>query len=113
MRWNKEKLIDTYMEKAETLLDEAGLGSQSIRPPQIEVMSGTICEICFENGDEMRTYAMVCNHRYCADCYAQYLTQKVKEEGEAARIQCPRDGCRRIVDTKSLKLLVDDKIRER
>ena len=47
------------------------------------------------------------------DCYSHYLSQKVKEEGEAARIQCPRDGCRRIVDAKTLRLLVNDKIQER
>lgn len=113
MRWNRERLIETYMDKSEELLDEAGLGPHFARNPQTESVRGFTCEICYEDGQEMQTYAMVCGHRYCVDCYSHYLSQKVKEEGEAARIQCPRDGCHRIVDSKSLKLLVHEEVKER
>jgi ariadne-1 len=113
MRWNKEKLIETYMDKSDELLDEAGLGPQFAKAPRTEMVRGFTCEICYEDGQDLQTYAMVCGHRYCVDCYSHYLIQKVKEEGEAARIQCPRDGCHRIVDSKSLKLLVDDGVKDR
>jgi ariadne-1 len=113
MRWNKEKLIETYMDKSDEILDDAGLGPSFAKEPKTEAVKGFTCEICYEDSPGLQTYAMICGHRYCVDCYSHYLSQKVKEEGEAARIQCPRDGCHRIVDSKSLKLLVDDEVKDR
>jgi len=46
------------------------------------------------------------------DCYRQYLAQKIKNEGEAARIQCPTEGCNQIVDSKSMDLLVASELKE-
>ncbi|KAF7512692.1 hypothetical protein GJ744_000259 [Endocarpon pusillum] len=113
MRWNKEKLIEIYMDKADELLHEAGLGPQFAMNPKTERVKGFTCEICYEDGRRLETYAMICGHRYCVDCYSHYLVQKVKEEGEAARIQCPRDGCHRVVDSKTIKLLVNDEVKNR
>ena len=112
-RWNKEKLIESYMERPDEMLEAAGLGPIFATKPETKMVPGFTCEICFEDSPDMQTYAMVCNHRYCADCYGHYVTQKIKEEGEAARIQCPRDGCRRIVDSNSIFLLVDVETRAR
>jgi hypothetical protein len=113
MRWNKEKLIETYMDKSDELLSEAGLGPQFTKTLKTERVRGFTCEICYEDGPDPETYAMICGHRYCVDCYNHYLSQKVKEEGDAARIQCPRDGCHRVVDSKSLKLLVNEEVKDR
>ena len=106
MRWSKEKLIDVYMERPEKLLEEAGLGPDNVNIPRTQSFKGFVCEICCEDGPGLETYALKCGHRYCVNCYQQYLAQKVRDEGEAARIQCPTSGCHRIVDSKSLDLLV-------
>ncbi|KPI34922.1 E3 ubiquitin-protein ligase dbl4 [Cyphellophora attinorum] len=113
MRWNKEKLLESYMEDPERVLEAAGLGLTFAAAPQTKTVPGFECEICYEDGPSLQTYAMKCGHRYCADCYTQYLTQKVKEDGEAARIECPKDGCTRMVDAKSLRLLVTPEIQAR
>jgi ariadne-1 len=113
MRWNKEKLIESYMDKPEKVLDAAGLGATFAEMPKTKAVKGFTCEICYEDENGLQTFAMKCNHRYCVDCYSQYLTQKIKEEGEAARIQCPRDGCHRIVDSKTLRLLVGKDVQDR
>ncbi|CAG8906430.1 unnamed protein product [Penicillium egyptiacum] len=112
-RWNKEKLIESYMEHPEETLEEAGLGSNFEGTAKTERVPGFMCDICCEDGDDLETYAMRCGHRYCVDCYRHYLGQKIKEEGEAARIQCPGDGCNRIVDSKSLDLLVTKELQGR
>jgi len=106
LRWNKERLIETYMERPEALLDSAGLGPDNGQIPKTKVVQGFTCSICYEDEPGLETYAMRCGHQYCVDCYRQYLAQKIKDEGEAARIQCPTTGCNRIVDSKSLNLLV-------
>ncbi|KAK2871863.1 hypothetical protein FQN49_002751 [Arthroderma sp. PD_2] len=112
-RWNREKLIESYMDHPEKTLEEAGLGSTFSLNPKTEVMPGFMCEICCEDGSDLQTYAMRCGHRFCVDCYSHYLGQKIKEEGEAARIECPQDQCHRIVDSKSLGLLVSEELRDR
>ena len=113
MRWNKEKLIELYMDNQEKVLEAAGLGPTFAATPLTKAVKGFTCEICYDDESGLQTYAMKCGHRYCAGCYSQYLTQKVKEEGEAARIQCPKDGCHRIVDAKSLRLLVKKEVQNR
>lgn len=113
LRWNKERLIESYMDRPDTVLEKAGLGPDGGRAPKIEPVKGFTCTICFDDEPGMETYAMKCGHRYCVDCYRQYLAQKVKAEGEAARIQCPTDGCTRIVDSKSMDLLVTQDLKSR
>ena len=112
-RWNKEKLIESYMDNQDKILEAAGLGPTFAEAPRTKAVKGFTCEICYEDEPGLQSYAMKCEHRYCATCYSQYLSQKVKDEGEAARIQCPRDGCHRIVDAKTLHLLVDKPIEDR
>jgi ariadne-1 len=39
---------------------------------------GFICEVCFDDDPNKETVSLSCNHRYCRDCYVQYLEQKIK-----------------------------------
>ncbi|KAJ5905218.1 E3 ubiquitin-protein ligase dbl4 [Penicillium subrubescens] len=112
-RWKKEKLIEGYMEHEDETLEEAGLGRSSQGTARTEVIPGFMCDICCDEGDDLVSYAMRCGHRFCVGCYRQYLGQKIKEEGEAARIECPGENCHRIVDSKSLDLLVTEDLQER
>ena len=112
-RWNKEKLIEAYMDKEDEVLERAGLGKHSGEPARVVKVPDFVCEICCEDAPNLETYAMRCGHRFCVDCYRRYLAQKVKDEGEAARIRCPGDGCNTIVDSKSLDLLVAEDLKDR
>ena len=112
-RWNKERLIESYMDRPEIVLDTAGLGPDLVQTPKTQAVPGFVCEICFDDDGGMQTYAMRCGHRYCVECYQHYLAQKIGQEGEAARIQCPRDGCNRVIDSKTLELLVTPNLKDR
>ncbi len=113
-RWNKERLIEQYMDNQEEVLDKAGLGQDVQKsPPRIEVIDGFVCDICCEDTPGLRSFALKCGHRFCVDCYRQYLAQKIRGEGEAARIKCPGDGCNRVVDAKSLDILVRTDLTDR
>lgn len=108
-RWNKERLIDRYMEDTDRVLESAGLGQTAdANPPRFEKIKGFVCDICCEDDADLDTFAMQCGHRFCADCYKHYLQSKIKDEGEAARIRCPGDGCDRIVDSRTLDFLLSD-----
>ncbi|MCJ1312131.1 hypothetical protein MMC25_005805 [Agyrium rufum] len=112
-RWNRERLIESYMDNQDRSLEAAGLGAHTSSPPKTEVIPGFMCEICCEDTPGLETFALKCGHRYCVDCYRQYLSQKIKDEGEAARIQCPTSKCHRIVDARSLDILVPLDVKER
>ena len=112
-RWNKERLIESYMDNERRVLERAGLGYGSAEAPQIKSVPGFVCEICYEDGPKLITFAMRCGHRFCVDCYRQYLGQKLQGEGEAARIKCPGDGCNKIVDSRSLDQLVTADLQDR
>jgi len=112
-RWNKERLMEQYMEHPNKVLEAAGLAQVDANPPRLEVVPGFVCDICCEDGDGLQSFAIKCGHRYCVDCYRLYLTGKIKDEGEAARIECPSDGCNLIIDARSLDLLVTPDLAER
>ncbi|KAL2129477.1 hypothetical protein VTI74DRAFT_7686 [Chaetomium olivicolor] len=112
-RWNKEKLIEDYMDRPGQVLDAAGLAQTSAGPPKMQVIPGFVCDICCEDAPGLESFALKCGHRYCVDCYRHYLSQKIRGEGEAARIQCPSEGCNLIIDARSLDLLVTPDLTER
>ncbi|EME42373.1 hypothetical protein DOTSEDRAFT_73259 [Dothistroma septosporum NZE10] len=113
-KWNKERLIEQYMDNQEEVLDKAGLGQHiTAHPPRIETIDGFVCNICCEDEPGLPGFAMKCGHRFCVNCYRHYLTQKIREEGEAARIKCPGDGCSKVVDAKSLELLIPSDLSDR
>lgn len=113
MRWNKERLVEKYMEDAEQILDGAGLEIESSSDQQMRKVPGFSCEICCEDDEDLETYALKCGHRFCTDCFRHYLGSKIRDEGEAARIQCPSSGCKRIVDSRSLEILVAGDTKDR
>lgn len=112
-RWNKERLLEDYMDMSGQVLEAAGLSNNSSALPKLEAVPGFMCDICCEDEQGLQSFGMKCGHRYCVDCYRNYLTHKIRGEGEAARIQCPSDGCGRILDTRSLDLLVTADLTER
>lgn len=112
-KWQKDRLIEKYMDAGEEVLEEAGLGQNYDSLPRLEKVRGFVCDICCDDERGLETYAMKCNHRYCVNCFRQYLESKIKDEGEATRIQCPSEGCSRIVDSKTVDLLVPAEIDQR
>ncbi|RUS23289.1 hypothetical protein BC937DRAFT_89282, partial [Endogone sp. FLAS-F59071] len=108
-RWNKERLIERYMDNPDIVLRQAGvITDNKLAPHFIPAgrFAGFMCDICCDDDDELKTLALSCGHRFCMNCYEHYLLQKIKEEGESRRIQCPQDGCNVIVDEATVKLIV-------
>ncbi|KAJ3373526.1 hypothetical protein HDU91_006469 [Kappamyces sp. JEL0680] len=104
-KWNKEKLIESYMEDDEATTKAAGVLMFEDRP-QLMAVPGFVCDICCNDEDDLKTLALLCQHRYCQDCYEHYLTMKITEEGESRHIACPGSGCKLIVDEKTVELVV-------
>ena|SRR5579859_1785768 len=106
-RWNKEKVIEAYMDDPERTLRKAGIVTDESGEHRVQKVQGFECEICFDDENSLESYALQCGHRACTVCWNTYLTKKIKEEGESSKVQCLFDKCNVIVDEKTVELLVD------
>lgn len=108
-KWQKEKLIEQFMDHPDEVTKSAGILSGETVQPKLEYVKGFTCDVCFEDGPKLKTFALMCGHRFCADCYGQYLTQKITEEGESVRIECMAEECNVTVNAKAVSLLCSPK----
>ncbi|KAJ3111831.1 hypothetical protein HDU96_005310 [Phlyctochytrium bullatum] len=112
-KWNKERLIERYMDGPQEVCEAAGVILDVSKQPKFLVIKDFSCEICYNDEDGLQSLALSCNHRFCRDCYSRFLTQKITEEGESRRIQCPGSGCKLIVDEKTVELAVEPPVLEK
>jgi ariadne-1 len=112
-RWNKEKLIESYMERQAEVLEAAGMEDDESGENRVKSVSGFTCDICCNDEDPISTFSLKCGHQFCLECYKTYITTKIGDEAEAARIKCPGEDCNRVVDSKSMELLLPDSLKSR
>ncbi|KAI8647651.1 hypothetical protein BD408DRAFT_473390 [Parasitella parasitica] len=109
-KWNKETLIEKYIETPDKVLEEAGL---DVSPTFVDCHNkdpdiSFECEICCNNEPGLETASLACGHLFCIACYSHYLTEKVKQ-GDSTCIQCPQEGCKVLVDQTTLSIVLDQR----
>ncbi|KAI8907087.1 hypothetical protein DFJ77DRAFT_484361 [Powellomyces hirtus] len=109
-KWNKERLIERYMEDPEGESEKAGVVMDAQKQAKFAIVKGFECPICCNDDADMETLALHCEHRFCRDCYAHYLNEKVAEQGESRRIQCMSAGCKVVVDEITVEKVVAPEI---
>ncbi|ORZ38276.1 hypothetical protein BCR44DRAFT_47457 [Catenaria anguillulae PL171] len=103
--WNKELLMERYMEDPEKVVAEACVILDDKDAPKPVKVPGFVCDVCCDDHPDMLTISLLCGHRFCTECYTTYLVGKVKE-GESRRISC-MGKCSLVVDEATVKALVD------
>lgn len=67
---------------------------------------------CISNNVENYYFQMMtgleCGHRFCTQCWGEYLTTKIMEEGVGQTIACAAHGCDILVDDATVMRLVRD-----
>ncbi|KAI8886271.1 hypothetical protein K501DRAFT_322001 [Backusella circina FSU 941] len=112
--WNKEKLLESYMDAPERVMKQAGIPMvTTVDPTQFikvkDIAYNFMCDICCDDDLELETVGLsLCGHRFCRDCYTYYVSQKIQEEGESRRIQCPQSNCAIVVDERTVEMLVSE-----
>ncbi|KIJ23140.1 hypothetical protein M422DRAFT_39761, partial [Sphaerobolus stellatus SS14] len=126
-RWNKERLIDAYMESPEQVLTSSGEPSPVASPnsptpntprpskrarltPEEVVFMCPIC--CDDIKEETGLFKERCGHTFCTSCWKDYVIGKVKEEGQCD-FTCMQDGCKTVVEERTVKELVDEPVLKR
>lgn len=139
MGWNKERLIEKYMDNPAQVLDAAGVPSQQpagpsqpapvrttpstrqatstvirrstrrttadSKAPAAPTLAPVGCLICCDENPASMT-SLLCGHNFCADCWAEYLKGKIRDEGECS-IKCMAEGCSILVPDAFIKETCD------
>jgi len=140
-RWNKDQLIDKYLEDPDIVAINSGLvvppprptpepnkpsskggflTRSSRKPPPSASFSATSsqtsqepfeCPICCDV-DPPRVLALKCSHRFCSDCWRAYIHSKIRQEGEC-NIRCANTDCVLVVPSKFIYEVTDKATAER
>lgn len=132
--WNKERLIEHYMDNPTKVSIKAGLEREpssriltndipvsptatarrstrkSTNPPQ-ETQCTFICPTCCDD-EPPATLALSCKHRFCSNCWSAYLDGKIRDEAECS-IQCMESGCTLLVPDSFIRNYTNSKTSER
>ncbi|TSM20293.1 E3 ubiquitin-protein ligase arih1l [Bagarius yarrelli] len=63
------------------------------------------CQICYLNYPTSYFTGLECGHKFCMQCWGDYLTTKIIEEGMGQTISCPAHNCDILVDDNTVILL--------
>ncbi|CAD6244757.1 GSCOCG00013458001-RA-CDS [Cotesia congregata] len=116
-KWNEKKLLEDYFSKdraaifkAAGLVDPLSVSKSKELPSD----STEFCEICLSPFPRSLMTGLECGHRFCGDCWAEYLSVKVMSEGKCLSISCPAHKCEILVDDASAMALIrDSKVRSK
>ncbi|KAI2662942.1 E3 ubiquitin-protein ligase arih1l [Labeo rohita] len=70
------------------------------------------CQICYLNYPNSYFTGLECGHKFCMQCWGDYLTTKIIEEGMGQTISCPAHNCDILVDDNTvMRLITDSKVK--
>ncbi|KAI0692221.1 hypothetical protein BC835DRAFT_1358164 [Cytidiella melzeri] len=118
-RWNEDRLLDQYMDSDQAVLRTSG------EPQNVDVVDDYDgappaskrarldpraaepfdCPICCESlALEDDTYRARCDHRFCQNCWREYVVANICHEGRCF-FKCMQDGCPATMDAVSIERL--------
>jgi Zinc finger, C3HC4 type (RING finger) len=111
-RWNKEKLTEKFFAEPERVLRDCGLSDydgEAIRHNLQYVLASLngsesktdggvgdealLCRICCDDVPSSKAFSLGCNHRFCRDCYGEYLRTQVSDGPACIKAHCPEHKC--------------------
>lgn len=108
-KWDKEKLMEKYYDgDQEKLFADARVASPFVAKDVFKNESeSNECKVCFSNiVDTSAMTSLQCGHKFCLDCWDQYLTTKITSEGQSCSISCAAYDCEVLVDDDTVRNLL-------
>ncbi|KAL5003908.1 hypothetical protein ScPMuIL_017364 [Solemya velum] len=108
-KWDKEKLMERYYDgDQDKLFSEAHVVSpyrrdgarvkKTTRSSAAACSTDVVCEICYLGRKPNELAGLECGHKFCSDCWKDYLTSKIVDEGMGQTISCAAYDCDILVD---------------
>ncbi len=112
-KWNKERLLEAYMRNPEKTLKEIGMGSLALEVPPPSRPVTFSCAVCLEEVPMTETFALGCGHRYCKQCWTDFLEVHVAAGANCVYTQCMHPGCTELCHEECFQKLVRPAVVER
>ncbi|KAH3758959.1 RING/U-box superfamily protein [Pelomyxa schiedti] len=102
-KWDKEKLLTQFFEMGkEDIYRRAGVAGIIN-----SMYTGSFtCSVCFDTVDGEDTLQLSCGHRFCNNCWASYISFKIRD-GEAKSLYCMAKNCNALFDDSNIASFVD------
>jgi ariadne-1 len=114
-KWDKEKLYERYYDGDQNELFQS---AHIVNPNTDLNLSKQIkknshngmetCIICCRDLPSSLMTGLACGHRFCKECWVNYLTTKIIEEGQGQKISCAAHGCDILVDDQTVITLITE-----
>lgn len=89
VKWDKERLLESYFNDADKMRKEVGLAALDAKPCK---QGDVTCRICYDDKCAAIS-SLACGHAFCSDCYGQYLHIAVGEGPTSIMTRCPQHKC--------------------
>lgn len=104
-QYKQEQLLERWVENTQKVLETAGvvIGKE---PSWMVIPKDYICQVCCASESNMETLALPCGHRYCVNCFREYIRLKIDDSNY--RLECMSLGCKIFMSPALVRRLVDD-----
>ena len=114
--WNFDKLSEYWFDNIEKIQIESHISQSEESEKEIDkffsqnnILSNT-CLICYNEFDPEDSLSLKCNHKFCKDCYVEYITNKLETEPNSILMTpCPLKGCNLYLTRSIFKKYITDK----
>jgi ariadne-1 len=110
--WNRERLIEAYMEDSAAVCAKAGVPSLDLEKPPDNPEAISECLVCMDDFKNSDSFALPCGHRYCRTCWQNYLEVKINDGAECITATCMAPKCKSVVHEEAYKKIVSPKLFE-
>jgi ariadne-1 len=96
-KWNQNKLIEDYSSNPEKVMEEAGIPNLELESTPPASLTQFSCAVCLERKPVADTFALGCGHRYCKECWREFLQLKLREGAACVLARCMWPKCKSAV----------------
>mmetsp|Transcript_2590 Transcript_2590/g.2897 ORF Transcript_2590/g.2897 Transcript_2590/m.2897 type:complete len:512 (+) Transcript_2590:112-1647(+) len=113
-KWNKEKLVQAYMENPEKVCKAAGVSPTFEEERKCKNKKKKMCcPICLDDVLGKDTFALSCGHRNCKNCWREYLELRITGTTDVTFTKCPAPKCNELTHDRAFKKLVSKEMYKR
>ena len=76
-RWQLDEVLDAFFTNEQKFLKECGLPTTQPSNNKFTTEKDFTCIICCETYPTTKVYSTTCNHKYCIECYNQYVANEI------------------------------------
>jgi ariadne-1 len=105
-KWNKDRLLEKFYEINHDQFFQQAKVINPFSQNLSEISSSRTCLICCSD-EEDDMFCLQCQHRFCQNCWKNYIINQIVNEGQAQTIVCPDYQCEILVNDELIQKILD------